>query len=164
MSKKASKAIPEGLQSLTPQFWFNGNCRQAIDFYKKALKAEVIGNIADSPDGKSVWHAMLKVGNSCIMLSDAMPDNWERGPQNGATMGVWLYADDCDAIFNSAVKNGCKVIMEMNDMFWGDRMGKVKDPYGHCWAIAARRWDYTPEEMKDKMDEFLAHPPEVHTV
>ena len=156
MAQKAPTSIPKGMYSITPSLWFNGNCKEAIDFYKKAFKAEVQGEIAWSPDGKSVWHAMIKIGNSNIMLADAMPDSWEKGPEKSSTAGLWLYTDNCDDVFNTAVKSGSSVIMPVGDMFWGDRMGKLKDPYGHTWAIATNQWIYTPEEVNKKMEEFLA--------
>ncbi len=156
MSQKAPAAIPQGMHTITPAMWFNGNCREAIEFYKKALNAEIVGQIAPSPDGKSIWHAMMKIGNSNFMLSDAMPGSWEKGPEKTTTMGMWLYVEDCDSVFDKAVKSGCQVVMPVADMFWGDRMGKFKDPYGHSWAVATYKWVYTPEEMKKKMDEQMA--------
>jgi len=63
--------------------------------------------------------------------------------------------EDCDAWFNKAIAAGAESMMPMMDMFWGDRMGKIKDPFGHTWDIASHQWDYTPEEMQQKQDEFL---------
>jgi len=62
---------------------------------------------------------------------------------------------DCDAVFQRATKAGCEVLFPINDMFWGDRMGKVKDPFGHAWGIATHKWDYTPAEMQKGQDEWL---------
>src|SRR5271154_3132691 len=122
MSKKSSSAIPEGMYSITPVMYFNGNCRQAIELYQKAFGAQN-PQIYPSPDGKSVWHASIKIGNSIVMMGDAMPGSWEKGPEKSGTMSMWLYADKCDEVFNNAVKNGCEVIMPLSDMFWGDRFG-----------------------------------------
>jgi len=156
MSKKSSNAIPEGMHNITPVMHFNGNCRQAIDFYKKTFNPELQGQIYPSPDGKSVWHAMIKIGNSNIMMSDVMPGSWEKGPEKSCTMSIWFYTEKCDEIYTNAVKNGCEATMPMMDMFWGDRFGKLKDPFGHTWSVAAHQWDYTPEEMKQKEQEMMA--------
>jgi uncharacterized glyoxalase superfamily protein PhnB len=160
MAQKAPKPVPDGMHTVTPHLWFNGNCRDAVEFYKKALGAEVIGQIVPSPDGKGVWHAMVKIGDSTLMLADARAGSWEKGPDKNSTMSIWLYVEDCDAVFNNALKNGCQVIFPMADMFWGDRTGKLKDPYGHCWAVATFKWIYTPQEMKQKELEMMAKMPQ----
>ncbi len=89
------------------------------------------------------------------MMADGWPGAWERGPNKVATAGLWVYVDDCDALFKQATDAGCQVLMPLEDAFWGDRMGKVKDPYGHCWAIATHKWVFTPEEMKKRQQEWL---------
>jgi PhnB protein len=155
MPTKALKPVPEGMNTITTELYYNGNCLQAIEFYKKAFGATTIGEIAKGPDGKSVMHAMLKIGDSNIMLADAWPGNWETGPKNTATAGLFLYVEDCDKLYNQAVKAGCIVVNEMMDAFWGDRMGKVKDPFGHCWSIASLKWILTPEEISKGMDEWM---------
>jgi len=156
MAQKAPKAVPDGMYTVTPTLIFNGNCREAIAYYQKALKAELVGDIYPTPDGKAIWHAMIKIGNSNIMLCDAMPGGWEKGPEKSTSVGIWLYLEDCDALFNNAVKAGGEVVMPPMDMFWGDRMGKFKDPYGHSWTFATTKWIYTPEESKQKQDEMMS--------
>ncbi|UCH66584.1 MAG: glyoxalase/bleomycin resistance/extradiol dioxygenase family protein [Ignavibacterium sp.] len=139
MPKNAPKPIPEGLNTVTSHLWFNGNCKEAIEFYKKALGAEARLPAVESPDGKSILHAMLKLGYSNIMMADAWPGQWEQGPKDSATTGMMVYVVDCDALYNRAIDAGCEVVDEMMDAFWGERMGKVKDPFGHCWAIATHK-------------------------
>lgn len=155
MAKKAASPVPEGMPTVTTQLWFRGDCEKAVEFYQKAFGAELAGPIAKAPGGKGVMHAMLRIGSSPIMMADAWPGSWEQGPQQSATAGLFVYVDDCDAFFNRAAESGCEVIFPMNDMFWGDRMGKVKDPFGHCWGIASHKWDYTPEEVQKGQDEWL---------
>lgn len=155
MPTKAQNPIPEGMNSLTTQLWFNGNCREAVDFYQKAFNAIPVGNIAYGPDSKSVIHAMLKIGDTNIMLADAMPGGWETGPEENATSGMYLYVPDCDKIYNQAISAGCKVSVEMMDAFWGDRMGKVIDPFGHSWSIATFKWKLSPEEIKKAQDDWM---------
>ena len=155
MPKAAASPVPTGMHTLTPHLWFAGNCTEAIAFYQRALGAEPVGEVAHSPDGKSVWHAMLKLGDACFMLADAMPGAWEQGPRESATAGLWVYVADCDALFRRALDAGCEQVWELMDAFWGDRMGKVKDPFGHCWAIATHQWDLTPEEVEERMQAWL---------
>jgi PhnB protein len=155
MSNKAPNPVPEGMHTLTTQFWFSGDCQDALDFYEEAFGAELVAPAAMGPDGKGVMHAMLKIGDSNLMLSDAMEGTWESGPDESATAGLWVYVQDCDAFFERAVKNGCTVLQPLWDAFWGDRMGKVKDPFGHTWSIATRKIDLSPQEMAKGQEEWL---------
>jgi PhnB protein len=155
MPRPAPKPIPEGMNTITTQLWFNGNCAQAVAFYEKAFGAELAAPVAHGPDGKSVAHALMKLGNSHIMMADAWPGAWETAPKGSATAGLYLYVDDCDRLFDRATKAGCETIFPIVDMFWGDRFGKVKDPYGHCWGIATHRFIMTPEELEKGQKEWL---------
>lgn len=154
MATPATTPIPEGMHSLTPHLWFNGNCKKAVEFYQKAFNAEVLGPIAFDSKNEYVCHAMLRIGNSNFMMADAWPDSPERGPEGFANVGMWLYVADCDATFLQATKAGCEVIMPMMDAFWGDRMGKLRDPFGHCWAIATHKLVMTKEEIQKGMKEW----------
>lgn len=89
----------------------------------------------------------MKIGDSHIMMADAWPGTSERGPKEYSSAGLWLYVPDCDRLYEQAVQAGCKELMPLRDAFWGDRMGKVKDPYGHCWAIATYKFVLSPEEI-----------------
>ena len=155
MPKPAPGPVPAGMHTITPHLWFNGDCAQAIEFYQKAFGAELAAPVAQGPGGKGVMHAMLKLGNSHIMMADAWPGAWEKAPQGGATAGLFIYVEDCDRLLERATKAGCEVIFPMADMFWGDRMGKVKDPYGHCWGIATHRWIMTEEEVAKGQEEWF---------
>ncbi len=144
------------MHTLTPHFWFNGDCNRAIEFYQKAFGAELLAPPALTPDGKGVLHVMMRIGSSPIMMADAWPKSWEQGPRDVATMGIWVYVEDCDALFARAMKvGGCEVMMAPMDAFWGDRMGKLKDPFGHCWAIATHKLDLTPEEIEAKQKQWM---------
>ncbi len=155
MPKPAPSPVPAGMNTLTTQLWFKGDCDKALDFYQKAFGAELVGNVARGPGGKGIMHAMLKLGNAHIMVADAWPGAWERAPQDGATAGLFIYVEDCDRLFERATAAGCEVLFPMGDMFWGDRMGKVKDPFGHCWGIATNRWIMTDEEVEKGQEEFF---------
>ena len=153
---KAKKAVPEGHHTVTPQLTLD-NAAQAIEWYKKALGAEEMGR-ATGPDGK-IMHAELRIGDSRIMLNDAMMGG--KGPKalGGSPSSLWLYVEDCDALFNRAVAAGADVaggpMGKMQDQFWGDRSGTFADPYGYTWSIATHKEDLTPQEMQQRQDEFM---------
>ncbi len=153
---KAKKAVPEGHHTVTPQLIMD-NAAQGIDWYKKALGAEEVARSV-GPDGK-IMHAEIRIGDSIIMLNDAMMGG--RGPKaiGGSPASIWLYVEDCDALFNRAVAAGAQVppgpMGQMSDQFWGDRAGTFTDPEGYQWTIATRKEDLAPQEIKQRMDAFM---------
>ncbi len=151
MPEAAPQPVPEGMSTVTPHLWFGGDCASAIDFYQQALGATVIGEPVPAPDGTSIWHVMLQIGDSKVMMADAQRGAWEGAPSGGTSVGFFTYVDDCDAWFERAVAAGCEVIDPLEDMFWGDRTGKVKDPFGHTWAFATHKWIFSEEEMAAQM-------------
>jgi PhnB protein len=155
MPEKAVSPVPAGLHTLTAQLWFNGNAAEAIEFYQKALGAQILGEVAKGPEDLGVMHALLKVGDACFMLADAMPGAAEMGPEDIATSSFWIYDADCDAAFQRACEAGAEVLQPVEDMFWGDRLGKVVDPFGHVWAFATNHWKMSPQELKAGMEEFV---------
>jgi PhnB protein len=154
MPRKAVKPIPRGLHSVTTQLWFDGNCKEAVDFYQKAFDAKLIGNVDTTPDGR-VMHARLKIGNTNLFLADTMGSEHSRAPERYVTASLYLYVKDCDRVFSRAKDLGCEVIMPMQDLFWGDRSGELKDPYGHLWDIATNKLILTREEMKKGEKEWI---------
>ena len=114
------------------------------------MGATLEGDPVPSPDGDSIWHAMLHIGDSKVMMADAVP-GWEGGPESNTTVGFFCYVEDSDSWFRRAVEAGCEVIDVVDDMFWGDRVGRVKDPFGHVWSFATHKWVYTDEEMAARM-------------
>ncbi len=152
---KALHAVPEGHHTVTPQLTLD-NAAQAIDWYKKALGAEEMSR-AVGPDGK-IMHAEIKIGDSRIMLNDAMMG--ARGPKTlgGSPASLWIYVEDCDALFKRAVAAGAITegpMGRMADQFWGDRCGTLTDPHGYQWTIATHKEDLSPEEMKTRQDAFM---------
>ena len=144
------KAIPEGYYSLTPYLVCKG-AAEAIEFYQKAFGA--VETVRMPGPGGRIMHAEVKIGNSMLMLSDENP---ERGNVSPATLGgttgsVMIYTDDVDATFKNAIAGGARSTSEPADMFWGDRMGTITDPFGHNWAIATHKEDVSPEEMEKRM-------------
>ena len=154
---RAKSPVPPGHHTVTPQLTYE-NTAQAIDWYKKALGAEEVAR-AVGPDGK-IMHAEVRFGDSLIMMNDTMGPG-SKGPKayGGSPASLWLYVADCDALFNRAVAAGAKVLDgpmgKMTDQFWGDRAGAFTDPHGYVWTIATRKEDLTPEEMKQRQDEFM---------
>ncbi len=150
------KPIPEGYHTLTP-FLSTTNAAKAIEFYKNAFGAHEIEKHA-GPDGK-IMHAVLKIGNSLIMLADEFPEHscGASTPKSlkGTTVMFHLYVEDVDHAFEKAKKAGAEVTMPVADMFWGDRYGQLRDPFGHLWSIATHIADYTPEEMEKGCQDFM---------
>ena len=152
MSKKIG--IPANMPALIPHLHFNGNCRSAVDWYQVALGAELEAPPVSTPDGKQIMHAMLRINGSPFMVADSWP-GWEHGPREGATAGMWIYVEDCDALWKGATEvEGAEVLMPLADMFWGDRMGKLKDPFGHTWSIATQI-ELSEEEKKEMAAEQM---------
>ena len=144
------KPIPEGLHTLTPQLNIDG-AAEAIEFYKRAFGAEELMRAPD-PTGKKVWHANLRIGDSCFFVNDTQP---EMGA-TASSSSLWVYAPNVDAAFERATKAGAKTAMPPQDMFWGDRMGAVVDKWGITWNLATHVKDLTPAEMQKAQDAFVA--------
>lgn len=150
------KPIPEGYHTATPYLTVRDAAR-AIDFYKRAFDATELHRM-DGPDGK-IAHAELKIGDSVIMLGDEMPgSNDARSPQSlgGTTAGVFLYVKDVDAVFHKAITAGARATAQLADMFWGDRYGKLTDPFGHSWSLATHKEDVAPAELKKRTEAYMA--------
>jgi PhnB protein len=148
------RPIPEGYHSITPALTCR-DARRAIEFYKKAFGATEIARMA-GPDGK-IAHAELRIGNSVIFVSDEFPGmSAAPAPTTTPSVYFYLYVTDADAVFNGAVTAGCRADMPLMDMFWGDRYGKLTDPFGHSWGIATHIEDVTPAEMERRSAEFMA--------
>ncbi len=155
---QTAKAVPQGFHTLTPHLVVR-NADQAIEFYKKAFGAEVIGDVARMPNGK-VMHALLRIGDSNLMLNDEMPEMGAMAPASGSSpVTIHIYTPDVDAAFDRATSAGAQVKMPLADQFWGDRYGVVTDPSGHQWSIAAHVKDLSPEEIDRSMKETMANMP-----
>jgi PhnB protein len=145
--KNSIKPIPDGYHTLTPHLVVK-DASNAIEFYKKAFGAKEIRRVP-GPDGKSLIHAELQVGDSRLLLVDEFPEMNCRGPKSigGSPVTIHMFVADVDAAFEKAVKAGAEVTMPLADMFWGDRYGILTDPFGHSWSIATHQEDVTPEEI-----------------
>jgi PhnB protein len=141
-----AKAIPDGFHTMTPHIVVQDAAR-AIDFYKKAFGAQENGRHL-APDGKSIMHAQLRIGDSMLMLAGEFPPmSVSPKSRGGTSVTLHLYVDNADEVFDRAVKAGCTIKMPIMDQFWGDRYGLLEDPFGHLWSIATHTLDLTPEQM-----------------
>ncbi len=142
------KPIPEGFHTVTPHLVVS-DAASAIEFYQKAFGAEEVSRMP-GPEGK-IMHAAIRIGDSPVMLNDEFPDMGTVGPKaiGGTAVTIHLYVKDADAVWDSATKAGAKVVVPIDDMFWGDRYGVIEDPFGHRWSIATHTQDLTPEQVME---------------
>ncbi len=143
------RPIPEGYHTATPYLTIR-NAAQALDFYKRAFGATEVMRMT-SPDGR-VGHAEIRIGDSAIMLSDEFPDMDARSPQmiGGSPVMIHLYVEDADALVKRAVDAGATLQRPVEDQFYGDRAGKLADPFGHVWWIATHVEDVPPQEIEKR--------------
>ena len=147
------KAIPSRCHSVTPSLTCKDAAR-AIEFYKTAFGAQELARMT-TPDGSKIAHAEIKIGDSVIFLNDEMGPPTATAPAP-PRIALFLYVEDADATFNRAVAGGSKVDMPLENQFWGDRFGRITDPFGHPWGIATHVEDVTPEEMGRRAAAFFA--------
>jgi len=150
------KPIPNGCHTVTPHLTLK-DAAGAIEFYKRAFGAEELYRMA-GPDGRSIMHAHLRIGDSPVFLNDEFCDQGcTRSPSTleSTTCAIHLYVENADAAFERATRAGAEVVMPLMNMFWGDRYGIVKDPAGHVWSIASHVEDVPPDQMQARMIEAM---------
>ena len=149
------QAIPAGMTTITPHLVCHG-AADAIDYYTRAFGAVELARLP-GPDGR-LMHAMLKIGNAPLMLVDDYPELGSLGPLalKGSPVTIHLYVEDVDATVARAVAAGAKITMPVADMFWGDRYGRLEDPFGHQWSVATHQRDVSPEEIGAAMAKACA--------
>jgi uncharacterized glyoxalase superfamily protein PhnB len=148
--------IPEGFRSVTPMLVLR-DARKAVEFYKKALGAEEL-MVMPGPDGKGVMHAEIRIGNSIVMMGEECPGAPCKSAETmgGSPVSFYLYVENVDEAFKVAIAAGAEVEMPVQEMFWGDRMGSVRDPFGYSWSLATHTRDLTPEEISKGAQEAFA--------
>jgi uncharacterized glyoxalase superfamily protein PhnB len=152
-----AKPIPDGFHSITPHLVIR-DCARAIEFYQKAFGAEVVHQ-SPGPGGK-IMHALLRIGDSHIMMADEFPEmgngvGASPAKLGGTTTVLYIYCSDADAWHDRAVKAGATSKMAPADMFWGDRYSQVLDPFGHAWAIATHTEDVDPAELAERQKKLF---------
>lgn len=151
-----TQPIPPGYHSITPIIIFRDS-RKAIDFYRRAFGATE-RFVMPGPGGQGVMHAELLVGDSIIMVSDENPHQPSKSAETlgNSPVSFYLYVKDVDAAFQTALAAGATAQMPVCDMFWGDRLGSVKDPFGHSWMLATHTRDLTAAEIAQAAQAAMA--------
>lgn len=154
-AKPKVSGVPAGFSTVTPHLVVR-DAAQALEFYKKAFGA--VETVRMPGPGGKILHAEIKIGDSHLFLADEMPDWGSKSPLmlGGTGTTICLYVENADAVFNQAVASGAQVKMPLANQFWGDRYGKLMDPYGHEWAVATHLEDLTPAEMKKRQEAAMA--------
>ena len=147
------QAIPSGYSSVTPYLVVR-DADRAIKYYTECFNASEIMRMA-GPGGK-IGHAEIRIGDSIVMLCEEMYGNKAPETLGGSPVSIFLYVPDVDATFEQAIKAGGTSEMAPSEMFWGDRFGKLTDPFGHKWAIATHIEDVAPEEMGKRAQAAMA--------
>jgi PhnB protein len=150
-----AKPVPEGYHTVTPYLTVKGAAK-AMEFYQRAFGAQLRGTLP-MPDGR-IGHAEMMIGNSIVMLADEFPEHGNKSPEtlSGSPVGLAIYTENVDELFNRAVKAGATVKEAVADKFWGDRAGSVTDPFGHKWTILTHKEEVSFEEMRKRMEKMFA--------
>jgi len=151
---EAVKPVPEGYRTITPYLIMH-HAAEAIEFYKKVFGA-VEKDRLEMPDGK-IGHAELSIGDSMIMLADEAPDYGALAPETvgGTPVSIALYMAGVDDVIKKALDAGAVLERPVEDQFYGDRSGSIKDPFGHKWTILTHIEDVSPEEMKRRAEALF---------
>lgn len=150
------KPIPEGYHAVTPSLTLKDS-KKGLEFYKKAFGAKVL-DLLSSPDGKRTMHATMKIGDSILMMGDEMPNS--ECARSAETLGTspvsfYIYVPNVDQAFKQAIAAGGTEVMPVMDMFWGDRCGTLKDPFGYQWMIGTHKQDLTNAEIQKGAEAFF---------
>ena len=150
-----TKTIPTGYHTVTPSFTFKDSLK-AIEFYKKAFSAEVL-NVAPAPGGRGTMHAVIQIGDSLVMMGDENPGQGCKSAETlgGSPITLFVYVPDVDMSFKQAVDAGGKSEMPVEDMFWGDRAGSIRDPFGYSWMLATHKQDLTADQIQKGAADFF---------
>lgn len=150
--------IPAGFHTLTPHLVLH-DAAAAIDFYKRAFNAVELYRM-ETPDGK-VMHAAIRIGDSMMMMGEESREHGLLAPTTlgGSPTTIQLYVPDADALFEQAVLQGATALMPVQEMFWGDRYGKMVDPFGHFWAVATCVKILPPDELQRAAKEAMCGAP-----
>lgn len=156
MDGSSASGVPAGYHSVTTSLTVDG-AAAAIDYYRRAFGAVEVQRSA-APDGKRIWHAELRIGDTMLMLNDAFPEMGgpPAKPEGGHPFGLWLYVPDADAVHAAAVAAGGKATSGVETQFWGDRTGSLTDPFGFSWTVATRVENVSEEERKRRAAAFSA--------
>jgi PhnB protein len=155
--KKPVKPVPEDFRTITPHLVVRG-VPAAVEFYRRAFGAEELYR-NPGPDGVSVMHSELLLGDSRYFVNDEFPEHGVFAPRGeyGTGLTLHIYVPDVDAIYERAVAAGAEVLFPLADCFWGDRYCILKDPFGHRWSVASRIEDLSPQEINERAKASFAN-------
>ena len=129
---------------------------EAVEFYSHVFETSPT-LLLNMPDGR-VMHCEFRIGSARFFLSEELPEHGGTpGPASlgGTSVAIHLYVDDCDAMINRMVTNGAEVLMDPADMFWGERFGRVRDPFGHEWGITTQLREMSSEEIQAAAEKMF---------
>ncbi len=150
--RRKLERVPKGFHSVTPYLAING-AALAIEWYKRAFGAKELRR-EPGPDGKLI-HARVRIGDSIVMLSDVFPGGHKDPLQlGGSPISLHIYSNNVDALWKRAVEAGAKVDMQLDDMFWGERYGRITDPFGHSWSMSMQI-PMSRKQMKEQRAEAM---------
>jgi PhnB protein len=154
--KSKIKPIPEGYHSVTPSLTFKDSLK-AIKFYQKAFGAKEL-DVFPAPDGRGTMHATMQIGDSILMMGDERPNQNCKSAESLGTSPIsfFIYVPNVDMVFEKAIEAGAKITMPLDDMFWGDRCGSLKDPFGYTWMIATHTRNLSRDEVREGAESFFA--------
>ena len=151
---KRLEYIRKGYHAITPSLAFNG-APKAIAWYKKVFGAQEVMCMKDAEG--TIVHAELRIGDSIVMLAEENPEfNQSPGTLNGTPVVLNLYVPDADIVVAQATQEGAEVIFPLQDQFYGDRSGRIKDPFGYLWIISSVKEDISIEEMNSRFEKMSA--------
>ena len=151
-----AKPIPDGYHTVTLSFTFKDS-QKAIEFYKKAFGAKVL-DVFPNLTGRGIMHATIQIGNSIVMMGDENPGQSCKSAETlgSSPISLFVYVPNADAAFKQAIEAGATAMMPVAEMFWGDRAGSIKDPFGYTWMIATHTQDLTNEQIRKGAEAFFA--------
>lgn len=156
MAGSTVKGVPEFFHTVTANLTVDG-AAEAIEYYKRAFGAVELQR-SPAPDGKRIWHAEVRIGDTMLMLNDPFPEmgGGSARPEGGHPFGFWLYVPDVDAVYAAAIAAGGRATSPVETQFWGDRTGSLTDPFGFSWTVATRVEEVSEEERKRRAAAFSA--------
>jgi PhnB protein len=151
--QKKVEPMPAEYPGVTPYLSVN-DAAAAIEFYKKGFGATELMRLP-GPDGK-LGHAEIRIGDALVMLADEFPEYGNLSPKTlgGSAVRLHMYVQDVDAFFEKALAAGAKVLIPIANQFYGDRSGRLEDPFGHVWLVSTHIEDVSPEEMQKRMEAW----------
>jgi uncharacterized glyoxalase superfamily protein PhnB len=154
-TKTKVNPIPAGFRTVTPYLAVNG-AEKALEWYKRAFDAREVDR-RFGPGGL-ILHARVRIGNSFVMLSDIFPGSAHKSPLDlgAASVTLHIYTKDVDRLWHQAIDMGAKVDMPLQDTFWGERYGQLRDPFGHAWSLSMRSARLTPKQMDEMARAAMA--------